>query len=329
MNFQKLKYAFIIVLFLVILYGCSENTSEVPATVNESEVLVTYLEGDDGGYINNNSSAIITASEVMSNILTQQEQVVIDIRKEADYNLGHIKGAVNVTINDIVDYYKSNNLESKKLVVITCYSGQGAGFATTLLRLLGYSNVKDLLWGMCSWNSTTSSYWTSAINNSRAAQFKTTANPKASSGDLPTLNTSETSGENILLSRIQTLLSSSDPLGDVKVSSDAVYSNLNNYYIINYWSEEDYNWGHIDGAIQYTPKESLFLETDLTTLPTDKTIAVYCYTGHISAQVAGYLRTLGYDAKTIVFGVNGMAYDAMPGTKFVAKSDVHDFVLEK
>jgi rhodanese-related sulfurtransferase len=53
------------------------------------------------------------------------------------------------------------------------------------------------------------------------------------------------------------------------------------------------------------------LSTDLTTLPTDKTIVVYCYTGQTSAYVTSYLKTLGYDAKSLVFGANSMIHDVM------------------
>jgi rhodanese-related sulfurtransferase len=183
------------------------------------------------------------------------------------------------------------------------------------------------MWGMCSWNNTTSSYWTSSINNSRSSQFETTNYPKAIASDLPLINTSKSNGEEILRIRIEEMLATADPLGDVKIKSDEVYSNLDNYYIINYWSETDYNWGHIKGAMQYTPKTSLLLETDLTTLPTDKKIVVYCYTGHTSAPIATYLRVLGYDAETIVFGVNGMSYDNMPGTKFNADTEIYDYEL--
>jgi rhodanese-related sulfurtransferase len=327
MKLFKTLYLRPYLLIFFIFISCSENPTNSQPEVNESEVLVKFLEGSDGGFINNNVPAIINASDIMINITAGKDQYIIDIRKEDDYNDGHIQGTVNVTINNIVTHYEENNLASKELVVVTCYSGQGAGYATTLLRLLGYSNVKDLLWGMCSWNNATSSYWTSSINNTRAFQFKTNNNPKAISGALPILNTTKTSGENILRSRIEEMLSSSDPLADVKVSSNDVYSNLDDYYILNYWPEDHYNWGHIDGAIQYTPKTSLLLETDLTTLPTDKKIVVYCYTGHTSAHIAAYLRVLGYDAETIVFGVNGMSYDNMPGTKFNATTEIHDYEL--
>ena len=74
-------------------------------------------------------------------------------------------------------------------------------------------------------------------------------------------------------------------------------------------TQEHYDWGHINGAIQYTPKTSLLLDADLKTLPTDKTIVVYCYTGQTSAHVASYLRVLGYDAYTLTFGMNKLFND--------------------
>ncbi len=51
------------------------------------------------------------------------------------------------------------------------------------------------------------------------------------------------------------------------------------------------------------------LAEDLKTLPTDKTIVVYCYTGQTSANMAAYLQVLGYDAKSLLFGASGMFLD--------------------
>jgi len=45
--------------------------------------------------------------------------------------------------------------------------------------------------------------------------------------------------------------------------------------------------------------------------------------------VAAYLKLLGYDAKTLLYGVNGMAYDNMPANKFVADTEIHDYELVK
>ena len=43
---------------------------------------------------------------------------------------------------------------------------------------------------------------------------------------------------------------------------------------------------------------------------------VYCYTGQNSAPVAAYLRILGYNAKSLKFGANGMIYDDMTKSKW-------------
>jgi len=330
MNLRKLYYLMLIIPLMFFYTGCSDDDTVVPpVAVDEAKVLVEYLEGTDGGFINTAAPAMIKSSDVMTNITTGADQFVIDIRSAADYANGHIKDAVNVGLKDLVTYYETNNLSAKAKVVIACYSGQTAGYATSLLRLLGYSNVYDLKWGMCSWNDATANGWKNATKNTRASQFVTTNTPKGAAGDLPKLSTGKKTGAEILKARVTELLSSADPFGDVKISNDAVYASLSNYYIVNYWSEAHYTWGHIAGAMQYSPKEDLKSTTFLNTLPTDKPVVIYCYTGQTSAHVAAYLKLLGYDAKTLLYGVNGMAYDNMPANKFVADTEIHDYELVK
>jgi rhodanese-related sulfurtransferase len=175
---------------------------------------------------------------------------------------------------------------------------------------MGYDQVYSLKWGMCSWHPNFAGKWTSNIGNSYATQFTTTATEKRAAGDLPELGTGETTGEEILVSRVASVLTEGfDP---VKVTAQAVFDNPDNYYIVSYWPADRYaDPGHIPEAVQYTPKESIALDADLKTLPADKTIAVYCYTGQTSAYLAAYLRILGYDAKSVLFGANGMIYDIL------------------
>jgi len=329
MELRKYFYLMLILPILFISISCSseEEVTAPPETINEAEVLVKYIEAN-GDFINTNAPAMIKASDVYTNILTGANQVVIDIRSADDFAAGHIKGAVNVSLPDIVNYYESNNLKDKDVVVIACYTGQTAGYATTILRLLGYNNVKDLKWGMCSWNEATAGKWMNSIGNAYASQLVTTNYPKNQAGELPELNTGKKEGAEILRARIENLLAN-DPFGSVKISAETVFNDPGNYYIVNYWNATDYSWGHIEGAVQYTPKQDLKLDTYLKTLPTDKPIVVYCYTGQTSAHVAAYLKLLGYDAKTLLFGMNSIAYDTMPGVKFNPETDVHDYELVK
>lgn len=64
---------------------------------------------------------------------------VVDIRKADDFAAGHVAGAVNVPFGaNMNDSF--GDLPDGKLIV-TCYSGQTAGQATAVLRMLGYDAV--------------------------------------------------------------------------------------------------------------------------------------------------------------------------------------------
>ncbi len=324
-DLRKLFYLLLIIPILFVQTGCSEDddTVDPPVVINEAEVLVKYLEAN--GDPVSTFPIMIKSTGVNTNITTNANHYIIDIRSAADFGAGHATGAVNVASTEVLAHYEANSLASKDVVEIVCYSGQTAGWVTSLMNIMGHTNVKDMKWGMSSWSATTSGPWVNNISNARASQLVTSVTAKATAGDLPNLTTGETEATDILRARVEAVFA--EGFGAAKMANGGAFDTPSNYYIINYWSEADYSWGHIPGAIQYTPKADLDYDTFLTTLPTDKTIAVYCYTGQTSAHVAAYLRVLGYDAKSIVYGVNGMAHDTMPGTVFHADTEVHDYEL--
>jgi rhodanese-related sulfurtransferase len=319
------KLSWLLVLAVLIGFtSCSsdDDDDDDVVTVNEFELLIGAVETANPV---NSFPAMIKSSDVNSNVVASADQYIIDIRDADTYAAGHIEGAVNVAAGNVLAHYEENNLETYETVVIVCFSGQTAGWVSGLLHTMGYTNVKDMKWGMSSWNATTSGSWTGGIGNMYATQLVTTATDKAAAGAYPELTTGETVAADILKARVEAVFA--EGFAEAKVSSATVFGALSSYYIVNYWSVADYDWGHIPGAIQYTPKEDVLTTSFLNTLPTDKPIAVYCYTGQTSAHLAAYLRVLGYDAKSILFGVNGMSYDEMPGTKFVEETDVHDYPL--
>jgi len=314
---KKLNLLMLSILFAMFVFsGCKKDDDAVvtpPVVVNESEVLATYLESTNSplgkDFVNTDMPTIIGATEVYT--LNQTNQVyIIDIRSAADYALGHIHNAVNVTLANLLTHIKGVNLTPYTKVAIVCYTGQTAGYGASLLRMLGYNKVFSMKWGMCSWHQDFAAKWNTAMSNMYASQFTTTATPKAAAGSLPTLSTGKTTGQEILEARVNALLT--EGFTPATVTGATVFGALNSYYIVNYWPAGQYtNPGHIPGAIQYEPKASIKLSVDLKTLPTNKPIAVYCYTGQTSAFLAAYLRLLGYDAKSILYGANGMIYDVM------------------
>lgn len=317
--------------------GCSDDdddTNEPKKT--EAQLLLEYLETTGGDFINTQAPTIINAIDVYNkNTATPDKIKIIDVRAKADYDKGHIKNAVNVLIPDLYNYFKNNATDLAKYedVVLVCYTGQSAGYATSLLRLLGYNNVKSMKFGMSSWHEDFAATYKNIIanGNSRIAQFVQTETPKPTTKNpLPTLNTGKKTGKEILEERVKFLFEKgfSAGLGEDQpaITHTDVFNNLNNFFIVNYWPLAHYlDPGHIPGAMQYTPKESLKSTKDLFTLPTDKTIVVYCYTGQTSAYVTAFLRTLGYKAKSLQFGTTGMIYDKMKEknlTTFIPERDI-------
>ena len=313
---NRINFWLLGLLFMGLNFVSCEKDDDVDVVVDEAEVLVEYLESANSplqkDYVNSDLPSIMLASDVRT-LNATGDVYIVDIRYAEDFAAGHIPNAHNVVLSNILTHLDNADLSGVDKIAVVCYTGQTAGYATSLLRLLGYDNAFSMKWGMSSWHEDFAGKWKSNIGNAYATQFTTESNPKGAEGELPELSTGLETGQDILEARVNTLLTSSDEgFGAAKITNQAVVSNPDNYYIINYWPQAHYeDPGHIPGAIQYTPKESLALNTDLTTLPTDKTIVVYCYTGQTSAFLTAYLRLLGYDAKSLLFGANGMIYNDM------------------
>jgi len=302
------------ILFLA-FFAVSCEDDEDP--INEAQLLVDYLESptEGGNYVANGMAAIKLASHVKQ-LNTAGTNYIIDIRNADAYAAGHVENAVNVPATDVLTHLEGTTEDDgKDEIHIICYSGQSAAWATSLLRIAGYDNVYSMKWGMCSWHADFAGSWNNNTNNMWASLFTDEATEKAPMGELPILNTGKTTGEEILMARVAEMFEAG--FGDTGVGAAEVCGAPENYYIANYWEEDDYTkYGSIPGASQYTPKTSIQLDADLKTLPTNETVVVYCWTGQTSANMAVYLRTIGYDARTLKFGANGMIYNELEGHKW-------------
>lgn len=72
---------------------------------------------------------------------------LLDIRKNKDYNKGHIDGAINIYWKDLLKEKNLKKLPFNKEIIIICYVGHTSSQVLVLLKLLGY-NVRALKFGM-------------------------------------------------------------------------------------------------------------------------------------------------------------------------------------
>ncbi|PCI35481.1 MAG: hypothetical protein COB60_02985 [Flavobacteriaceae bacterium] len=225
---------------------------------------------------------------------------IIDIRGAADYANGHIDGAVNVKFENIL-----TATSSSKPTLVVCYSGQTACYATALLRMYGQSETQALKWGMSGWNSTTAGSWNNNIGNvaSGNANWTFDAAPANLTFSDPVFSSISVDGNTILKKRVEYVVSQ----GFKNVSASDVVNNPGNYFINNYFNNTDYiGFGHIKGAYRVNP----LLLSDNSYQKLDPTagakVVTYCYTGQTSAVMTAWLNVIGYDAYSLLFGMNGL-----------------------
>ena len=274
---------------------------------NEAKLLLSYL-AESGDYVNSRQFPSMISAEAAHEALAGKT-LVIDMRKSDVYAKGHIKGAVNVEMPGLPDYFASKikPFEYDK-IILACYSGQSSSYATALLRLMGYGNVYSLRLGMSGWSTKMENRWLAGISSAYEAKLDTVTYAKAAPVDFPKLDAVKTTGSEIFDARIGALFSDYE---NATISADTVFSHPEKYYIINYERKDKYDTGHIPGAIRYKPGGTLGIIAEMQTIPADKEIVVYCGTGHNSAFVTAYLRLFGFNAKTLRFGNNGFMHDKM------------------
>jgi rhodanese-related sulfurtransferase len=290
-----------------------------------------YLE-ESGDYVNSRQFPSMISPEAANESLSDKT-LVIDMREPEVFAKGHIKGAVNVEIESLPDYFagKIKPFEYDK-IILACNSGQSSGYATLLLRIMGYGNVYSLRWGMSGWSPKMDNKWLEGISSKYEALLDTTTYEKAAPADFPLINTGKSTGAEIFDSRISGIF---NEYHDATITADSVFAHPEKYYIINYDRKDKYETGHIPGAIRYKPGGTLGILAEMQTIPADKEVVVYCATGHNSAFVTAYLRLFGYKAKTLRFGNNGFMHDKMVREEQTmawgpyTESDTKDFQVVK
>ena len=71
---------------------------------------------------------------------------LLDLRSNAEYKKGHIKGSKNIYWKDILDEENLKKLPKNKPIFLICYVEHTSSQVLTLLKLLGY-NVISIKYG--------------------------------------------------------------------------------------------------------------------------------------------------------------------------------------
>lgn len=89
----------------------------------------------------------IEADEFAMDIPFDENMVVMDVRKEMEYADGHVKDAVNVPLDTMMDLATLAQVEENDNVYLHCASGYRSVIAASLMKRQGIHNIRNIAGG--------------------------------------------------------------------------------------------------------------------------------------------------------------------------------------
>lgn len=276
---------------------------KAPEVIKAAKISNAATEAAANAYFANMPADVYKISEkdFVDKVKAKDKSIfVLDIRTKADYDKGHIKGAVNapwgVDITAALD-----KLPQDKTILLYCYTGQTAGQTVVLLNIAGF-DAKSVNLG---WNLGISKVeGVAEVTDTAAADF----------GKQKTLAVKPE-----IKTAIKAYFEDMDKVkgttwANFKISEDDakkfVDAKSQDVLFLSVRKAEDYAKGHISGAVNIPFGKGM--QEKFSTLPKDKKIIVVCYTGQTAGQTTAVLKMLGYDAVSMNGGM-GMASNAPAG----------------
>ena len=87
----------------------------------------------------------------MTRLMNNDTAVVLDVRNNNDYNLGHVLGSLNIPDSEIPSRRENLEKYKKQPVVVYCDLGNTSGRVVRTLKSYGFEQVYTLKGGIGSW----------------------------------------------------------------------------------------------------------------------------------------------------------------------------------
>ncbi len=301
----------LLLVFSMILSACAPaaepvvvEATEAPVVVTEAPVVVeepaldaqalfTALYADlpaDKGY----GSVKVTA---LNEELVENAPFILDVREAAEVEKdGYIEGTVNIPVREVLA-----NLDKlpalDEAIVVTCASGHRGGMVMAALKMLGYTNVRNLNGGVNAWKKAELPVVTGSMPEAPAAISTAIIEDQA------------------LYDMLNGFLANL-PEGFYAVKSDVLAEELAGAdlpVIIDVRSKGEWDKdGNIEGSIN-VPFSDFFNSLDQIPADKDARIIVLCASGHRGGITMMALRLMGYtDVINLNGGLNAWKAAGMP-----------------
>jgi len=245
---------------------------------------------------------------------SRNDPIVISVQTRAEYALGHIPGAINIPWDEITDIAQvQDHISKDQLAVIYCNHAIHSPQISVILNLLGY-NTFDLAYGFEGWTQNRIAipdhFDPEGVCEHIVEKEVHFAEPTYRG---PKLNVTGGTSEEIITAAANAYLASERDTCSTIYPGDLEQlltdeEPANDPFVLSLQWAEDYIKGHVPHAINIPPW-ALFQPENLSRLPTDRPIVLYCYLGFTSSQVATILNMMGYDVQVVSHGITAWTLD--------------------
>lgn len=133
----------------------TEAGKEKESIIRLARVGFDKMEGYlDGGYeawkrVGEKIDLIIDVEvdEMAMDISFDPNMVIVDVRKETEYADGHVKEAINIPLNDLMDPGSMANMEDQHNIYVHCAGGYRSVIASSLIKRQGIHNIRNVVGG--------------------------------------------------------------------------------------------------------------------------------------------------------------------------------------
>lgn len=238
----------------------------------------------------------------LSEELVDKAPFLLDVRETAEVEKdGFIEGSINIPVREVLaNLDKLPGLDDP--IVVTCASGHRGGMTVAALKLLGYTNVRNLNGGLNAWKKAELPVVTGSMPETPA----TISTPIVADQAL----------YNMLNGFLSTLPEGFYAVKSDKLAEELTGAQLPAIFDVRSTAEWDKD-GYIEGSVNI-PFNDFFASLDK--IPTDKDarIIVLCASGHRGSIIMMGLRLMGYtNVINLNGGLNGWKSAGLPVVGYV------------
>jgi len=272
--------------------------TEAPVVVVEAPDYTALLTALIADVMNTEKGYGAVAPAKVNEELVEKQIFLLDVREASEIETaGYIKGSVNIPVRDVF-----KNLDKlpalDQPIVVYCASGHRGAFVFAALRMLGYTDVRNIAGGLGAWTKA-----------ELAVETGLPAAPVA--GTAPEVDAGLVAALDAYFSAL--------PEGFYAVKSDKLNEELADKapFLLDVRRTQEFaENGRIEGAYNVTVEE---LMSNLDLLPAkDTPMVVYCVSGHRAGVATMALQLLGYtDVRNLAGGFNAWKAAQLPIVGYV------------